>query len=86
MIPLKDDNPSVRRPLVTLVIIAACVVVYFFVQPIGQVVPFRCRSIRECPLQARALPLDLELDRATALQEAQRDVIRLLAGFDSPYG
>jgi membrane associated rhomboid family serine protease len=41
VIPLKDDNPALRRPFVTLVIIAACVIVYFFVQPIGEVVPFR---------------------------------------------
>jgi membrane associated rhomboid family serine protease len=41
VIPLKDYNVATRRPIVTLVIIAACVAVYFFVQPVGQVVPFR---------------------------------------------
>jgi membrane associated rhomboid family serine protease len=41
VIPLKDYNVTARRPIVTLLIIAACVAVYFFVQPIGQVVPFR---------------------------------------------
>ncbi|MDP1820872.1 MAG: rhomboid family intramembrane serine protease [Acidimicrobiales bacterium] len=33
MIPLKDENPTHRRPAVTLAIIMACVVVYFFWQP-----------------------------------------------------
>ncbi len=33
MIPLRDDNPTSARPFVTFAIIAACVVIYFFVQP-----------------------------------------------------
>jgi membrane associated rhomboid family serine protease len=41
VIPLKDHNVAVRRPVVTLLIIAACVVVYSFIQPTGQLVPFR---------------------------------------------
>ncbi len=32
MIPLKDENPTKRTPIVTMVLIAICVVVYFFVQ------------------------------------------------------
>ena len=33
MIPLKDENPTRRRPLVTMAIIAACVGIYFLWQP-----------------------------------------------------
>ena len=33
MIPLKDENPTRSRAVVTLVLIALCVGVYFFVQP-----------------------------------------------------
>lgn len=33
MIPLKDYNPTKRFPLVTLLILGACVAIYFFVQP-----------------------------------------------------
>jgi membrane associated rhomboid family serine protease len=33
VLPLYDDNPVSRRPVVTLAIIAACVVAYFFWQP-----------------------------------------------------
>jgi len=36
MIPLKDRNPTRRFAIVTLGIIAACVGIYFFVQPNGQ--------------------------------------------------
>ena len=35
MLPLKDDNPTTRPPIVTVLVIAACVAVYFFVQPSG---------------------------------------------------
>ncbi len=33
MIPLRDDNPTTRPPIVTLVMLAAIAFVYFFVQP-----------------------------------------------------
>jgi membrane associated rhomboid family serine protease len=35
MIPISDHNPVRRVPVVTLLLIAACVVVYFAVQPTG---------------------------------------------------
>jgi membrane associated rhomboid family serine protease len=35
VIPLRDDNPAHARPVVTLAIIAVCVVVYFALQPQG---------------------------------------------------
>jgi len=36
VIPLKDENPTRTTPFVTLLLIAACVAVYFLVQPTGQ--------------------------------------------------
>src|SRR2546421_9126492 len=36
MIPLKDRNPTQHFPVVTLLLIAICVVIYFFVQLNGQ--------------------------------------------------
>jgi hypothetical protein len=33
MIPLHDENPVARPPIVTWLILAACVVAYFFWQP-----------------------------------------------------
>ncbi len=37
MIPLKDDNPTRTRPIVTMVLIVACVLVWFGVQKGGKV-------------------------------------------------
>jgi membrane associated rhomboid family serine protease len=37
VIPLRDEKPTSTRPVITLLLIAVCVVVYFFVEPIGQV-------------------------------------------------
>jgi rhomboid family protein len=33
VIPLRDENPTSRRPIVTIVLMVACVVAYLFVQP-----------------------------------------------------
>lgn len=35
MLPLRDENPTSRKPFVTVALILACVGVYFFVQPSG---------------------------------------------------
>ncbi len=37
MFPIRDDNPTRHRPVLTLAVIAACVAVFFFVQPIDEV-------------------------------------------------
>jgi membrane associated rhomboid family serine protease len=70
VIPLKDHNPAARRPYVTLLIVAACVIVYFFVEPIGQVVPFRhnqSTAIQQADQQFTfahaAIPCELTHDR-----------------------
>jgi membrane associated rhomboid family serine protease len=36
VIPLKDYNPTTTRAYVTILLIAACAIVYFFIQPSGQ--------------------------------------------------
>jgi hypothetical protein len=38
MIPLRDLNPTVRRPIVTVVLIVACAAVYFLIEPAGRLV------------------------------------------------
>lgn len=35
MLPIRDENPTRRRPVVTMLLIAACLAVYFLVQPSG---------------------------------------------------
>ena len=36
MIPLKDENPTIHKPVLTVLLIAVNVFIYFFVQPHGQ--------------------------------------------------
>jgi membrane associated rhomboid family serine protease len=35
VIPLKDENPTVHKPVITLLLIGACLVIYFLIQPVG---------------------------------------------------
>ena len=35
MLPLRDDNPTTRKPIGTMALLAACCVVFFLVQPSG---------------------------------------------------
>jgi membrane associated rhomboid family serine protease len=36
LFPIRDDNPTRHRPILTILVIAACVVVFFSVQPIDE--------------------------------------------------
>jgi membrane associated rhomboid family serine protease len=57
MFPLHDDNPTYRTPVLTLLVIAACVVVYFFVQPHNQ------REDLRFTYEHAAIPCELVTDR-----------------------
>ena len=35
MLPIKDENPTRSKPIVTMLLIAACIGIFFFVQPFG---------------------------------------------------
>ncbi|HEX2851543.1 MAG TPA: rhomboid family intramembrane serine protease [Acidimicrobiales bacterium] len=67
MIPLKDENPTRGRPLVTLVLIAACVAVYFLIQPGGQQLLGRTAANQgadlEFTLRNAAIPCEVVHDR-----------------------
>ena len=68
MLPLYDDNPVSRRPVVTLLIIAACVVAYFFWQPS----PFDDTNddIR-FDVRYAAIPCEILQNRPLTIAEAQ---------------
>ncbi len=83
MIPLKDENPTRSTPVVTLVIIAACVAIFVFVQPretqdlAGQVENIRftfetaaipCEVVQGRPLTEREVVETVRLDDDTACQ------------------
>jgi len=73
VIPLKDKNPTRRTPLVTLVLMAICVVVYFFVQQgAGDLLgtePADAGSDLEFTLQNAAIPCEVVQGRPLSRDE-----------------
>jgi membrane associated rhomboid family serine protease len=68
VLPLYDDNPVSRRPVVTLLIIAACVVAYFFWQP----TPFEeTNDDIRFDVQYAAIPCEILEDRPLTSAEAE---------------
>ena len=59
MIPLKDYNPTKRRAVVTLLIIAACVGIYVFVQPVGKAPIFESDPSKSQAVMSEELRFDL---------------------------
>jgi membrane associated rhomboid family serine protease len=63
VIPLRDDNPTTRFPIVTLLLIAANVVVYLFVQPHGGIDETRFT------LEQAVIPCELRQDAPLTVAE-----------------
>ncbi|HEX4978643.1 MAG TPA: rhomboid family intramembrane serine protease [Acidimicrobiales bacterium] len=76
MIPLKDYNPTRTAPVVTLLLIAACVAVYFLVQPtipdsaVQQVENETCTNFR-FNLENAAIPYEITEGRPLTESEAE---------------
>ncbi len=76
MIPLKDDNPAHRTPLITVALIAACVVVWVVIQQAGQrpddlaftfeTAAIPCEVVKGRPLSQDEVVRTVELDDETA--------------------
>jgi membrane associated rhomboid family serine protease len=80
VIPLKDYNPTKRFPLVNLLLLGACVAVYFFVQPTGQMTLLEADPQREQVQQDReirfllynaAIPCEIVTGDPLSRQEVQ---------------
>ena len=76
MLPYKDENPTRTFPIVTVLLIAACVVIYFFVQPLGrEVVAGKAASGSqadiEFTLKNAAIPCEVAHDRPITVEELQ---------------
>ena len=68
MIPLKDENPTTRTPIVTIVLIAACVAIFAFVQPRDQGVEDAEFSFKNAAIPCEVVkgrPLTVDEVRAT---------------------
>jgi membrane associated rhomboid family serine protease len=65
VIPLRDDNPTTRFPIITVVLIAINVLIYFFAQPHGGV------EETEFTLHHAAIPCEVRQDSPLTVTEYQ---------------
>lgn len=80
MIPLKDENPTSRRPWVTLAVMVACVAVYFLWQP----TPFASTSADvDFAVHHAAIPCEVVHHRPLTLDELRATYV---AGRDESCG
>jgi membrane associated rhomboid family serine protease len=73
VIPLHDDNPTERFPFVTVGIIAACVIIYFVVQPhsgTSSLGPSISKDT-EFTLEHAAIPCELQQGKPLTIAEAE---------------
>ena len=72
MIPLRDENPTTRPPIVTLLIIVACVVVFLFVQPHTSIRGQQTPSDEVFTVQHAAIPCEVVHGRPLHVDELNR--------------
>ncbi|MGA0237035.1 MAG: rhomboid family intramembrane serine protease [Acidimicrobiales bacterium] len=80
MIPISDDNPTRRRPFMTLLVGLACVVMFFYVQPSGtRSLDLATEGERleeiEFSYEFAAIPCELTEDRSLTAQEISATVV-----------
>jgi membrane associated rhomboid family serine protease len=89
MIPLADENPVRRLPVMTLLIIVACTAIFFLVQPTGKSFFHDLGLARvqrddlEFSLRWAAIPCELQQGRPLTVDEARATFVR---GNDSACG
>ncbi len=69
MIPLKDENPTTRPPVVTVVLIAACIAIFVFIQPRDQGVEDARFSFKHA-----AIPCEVVNGRPLSTDEVRQTV------------
>ena len=77
MIPLRDENPTTRPPLLTVLLIAACVMVFFFVQPSGRtsILGNEAESDTAFTVEHAAIPCEVVQGRPLRIDELRRTFI-----------
>ena len=84
MIPLKDENPTRSPAVLTILIIAACVGIYFLVQPTGQATVIGQTaesSVRELEFNLENAAIPCEVVEGRPLTE--REIIQTFEGDDA---
>ncbi|PLS75503.1 MAG: rhomboid family intramembrane serine protease [Actinobacteria bacterium] len=71
MIPLKDENPTTKAPVITIVLIAACVAIFVLVQPRDQGV-----EDAEFSFKNAAIPCEVVKGRPLSSEEVRDTVER----------
>ncbi|MDP1794731.1 MAG: rhomboid family intramembrane serine protease [Acidimicrobiales bacterium] len=73
MLPLRDENPTIRKPILTIALILACVAVYFFVQPSGlNATDQSAESDAAFTVQYAAIPCEVVEGRPLTINELNR--------------
>ena len=77
MIPLRDDNPTTRPPIITVLVIVACAVVFFFVQPSGRtsVLGKQAQSDTAFTVEHAAIPCEIVKGRPLHIDELRRTFV-----------
>ena len=78
MLPLRDVNPTARRPVVTVALIAICVAVFVLVEPAGRVISWhqqaatsRQQADAEFTYRYAAVPCELVRQRPLTIADLQ---------------
>jgi membrane associated rhomboid family serine protease len=77
VIPLRDENPTTRPPLFTVLLIAACVMVFFFIQPSGRtsVLGDQAESDTAFTVAHAAIPCEVVQGRPLHIDELRRTFV-----------
>jgi len=77
VLPLRDENPTTRPPIVTILIIVACAVVFFFVQPSGRtsIIGKQAESDTAFTVEHAAIPCEVVQGRPLHIEELRRTFI-----------
>lgn len=78
MLPLRDENPTSRRAIVTLLLVLACVGVYFFVQPsaLTAVSGESAQSDTAFTVEHAAIPCEVVQGRPLTVDELDRTFLQ----------
>lgn len=77
MFPLRDENPTTRAPVVTILVIVACAVVFFFVQPSGRtsILGKQAESDTAFTVQHAAIPCEVAQGRPLHIDELRQTFV-----------
>lgn len=81
MIPLKDENPTTSTPVITIVLIAACVSIFVFIQPRASTERGVVEEL-EFNYETAAIPCEVTEGRPLSIEE----INRTLRGDDTSCG